>query len=223
MGAMAGRGRGQSVLRGRGRGGVVAGEACRSGRAADFRAFDEVGFEGVQRGLPAALVDVGGVQSRRVAGQVEGGDEQRRGLPGHQDCFGDGRGVAGDVGEQSRRLAGRIRGGSTPTSNSAAAWVHEVSVQPTVGFESVGRDGEDSQEPHRSRCHGRGSGPVRPAKGKNFGPEEERQLTRSVLAISQDPICGNQQKGNAFWERIFLHYEQCRPGGHRGARSLESK
>ena len=48
-------------------------------------------------------------------------------------------------------------------------------------------------------------------------------MTRSVLAISQDPICGNQQKGNTFWERIFLHYEQCRPGGHRGARSLESK
>jgi hypothetical protein len=44
-----------------------------------------------------------------------------------------------------------------------------------------------------------------------------------VLAIPQDPICGNQQKGNAFWERIFMHYEQCRPGGHRGARSLESK
>ena len=54
-------------------------------------------------------------------------------------------------------------------------------------------------------------------------PEEERQLTRSVLAISQDPICDNQQNGNAFWERIYLHYEQCRPGGHRGARSLESK
>ena len=80
---MAGRGRGQYVLRGRGRGGVVAGEACRSGRAADhFRAFDEVGFEGVQRGLPAARVDGVGAQSRRVAGRVEGGDEQRRGLPG---------------------------------------------------------------------------------------------------------------------------------------------
>ena len=91
------------------------------------------------------------------------------------------------------------------------------------GFNGVGRDGEDSQEPHRSRGRGRGSGPVRPTKGKNFVPEEERQLTRSVLAISQDPICGNQQKGNAFWERIFLHYDQCRPGGHRGARSLESK
>ena len=75
----------------------------------------------------------------------------------------------------------------------------------------------------RSRGRGRGGGSVRPAKGKNFVPEEERQLTRSVLAISQDPICGNQQKGNAFWERIYLHYGQCRPVGHRGARSLELK
>ncbi len=50
-------------------------------------------------------------------------------------------------------------------------------------------------------------------KGINFVPEEERQLTRSVLAISQDPICGNQQKGNAFWERITVHFEQSRPGG----------
>jgi hypothetical protein len=58
---------------------------------------------------------------------------------------------------------------------------------------------------------------------KNFVPNEERQLTRSVLVISQDPICGNQQKSSAFWERIFLHYDECRPGGFRPARSLESK
>ena len=72
---MAGRGRGQSVLRGRGRGGVVA------ERVADhFPAYDEVGFEGVQRGLPAARVDGGGAQSRRLAGRVDGGDEQQRGF-----------------------------------------------------------------------------------------------------------------------------------------------
>ena len=57
---MAGRGRGQSVQRGRGHGGVVAGEACRSGRAVDyFRPYDEVGFEGVQRGRLAPRVDCG--------------------------------------------------------------------------------------------------------------------------------------------------------------------
>ena len=30
-------------------------------------------------------------------------------------------------------------------------------------------------------------------KGKNLSLDEERQLTRSVLAVSQDPIAGNQQ------------------------------
>jgi hypothetical protein len=55
--------------------------------------------------------------------------------------------------------------------------------------------------------------------------EEERQLTRSVLSISQDPIVGNQQRAAAFWERIGAHYEEHRPVGmgFRGTRSLESK
>lgn len=143
--AMAGRGRGQSVNRGRGRGGVLSGEACRSGRATNhFRAYDEVGFEGVQRGMPAARVDGGG--------------------------------------EQARRVAGRSQGDSVPASDSAATWQREVSDLPNVGF--MGRDVEDSHDPVGSRGCGRGSGSVRPVKGKNFVPEEERQLTQSVLAIS---------------------------------------
>jgi hypothetical protein len=98
-----------------------------------------------------------------------------------------------------------------------------VSEPSNLQFTGLGRGSDNAGDPGRGRGRGRGLGSVRPAKGKKFVPEEERQLTRSVLAISQDPICGNQQKGNAFWERIYLHYEQCRPGGHRGARSLESK
>ncbi|KAG0574448.1 hypothetical protein KC19_VG262800 [Ceratodon purpureus] len=60
-------------------------------------------------------------------------------------------------------------------------------------------------------------------KGKKFAAEEERQLCRSVIAISQDPIVGNQQKSNAFWDRIFVHYNENRPAGERPARSLETK
>jgi hypothetical protein len=44
-----------------------------------------------------------------------------------------------------------------------------------------------------------------------------------VLAISQDPIIGNQQKSNAFWNRIFEHFRKYRPGSDRIARSLDSK
>ena len=44
-----------------------------------------------------------------------------------------------------------------------------------------------------------------------------------MLRISQDPIVGNGQKGTAFWERIFEHYNERRPSEFRPARSLESK
>ena len=54
-------------------------------------------------------------------------------------------------------------------------------------------------------------------------PDEERQLAKSVLAISQDPIVDNQQKNNALWERIYEYYESFNPVVHRDARSLESK
>ena len=73
------------------------------------------------------------------------------------------------------------------------------------------------------RGRGRGGGFARPAKGGKNVLEEERQLMRNVMAISWDPNSANQQKGNAFWEWIYVHYDECRPGGHRAMRSLESK
>jgi hypothetical protein len=75
------------------------------------------------------------------------------------------------------------------------------------------RQGQQAAEVHVSKN----------TKGKNFVPDEERQLCRSVIAISQDPIAGNQQKSNAFWDRIFVHYNENRPAGERPARSLETK
>jgi hypothetical protein len=65
----------------------------------------------------------------------------------------------------------------------------------------------------------------RPRKGQNFSTDEERQVCRSVLHISQDPIQGNGQRKEAFWNRIEAHYNQHKPigGGDRPARSLETK
>ena len=62
-------------------------------------------------------------------------------------------------------------------------------------------------------------------KGKNFSSEEERQLCRSFLHVSQDPIAGNGQRAGAFWERIARHYQEHKPQGRedRPARSLETK
>jgi hypothetical protein len=53
--------------------------------------------------------------------------------------------------------------------------------------------GSDSNGEDYDRGLGRGrkSG-VRAVKGKNWVADEERQLARSVLAVSQDPIVGNQ-------------------------------
>ena len=48
-------------------------------------------------------------------------------------------------------------------------------------------------------------------------PDKERQLARSILAISHDSIVGNQQNSNAFWERIYEHYESFKPVVHWGA------
>jgi hypothetical protein len=65
---------------------------------------------------------------------------------------------------------------------------------------------------------------ARPAtKGKNLQAEEEVQLTRNVLAISQDPIIRNQQKSSAFWDRIFERFRKHRPRIDRTTRSLDSK
>jgi hypothetical protein len=101
---------------------------------------------------------------------------------------------------------------------------------PVEGGGRVSRGGRDSQRgaPAARRGawrgrNGRSAAPNSTPKGRNFFAEEERQLTRSVLAISQDPITGNQQKSNAFWQRIYEHYDSYRPGPNRSARSLETK
>jgi hypothetical protein len=60
-------------------------------------------------------------------------------------------------------------------------------------------------------------------KGKNFQTEKEIQLTRSVLAISQDPVTDNQQRSSAFWNRIFEHFKKHRSTTDRTTRSLDSK
>ncbi|KAG0596302.1 hypothetical protein M758_UG241400 [Ceratodon purpureus] len=67
-------------------------------------------------------------------------------------------------------------------------------------------------------------GPVRPGvKGRNFCMDEEKQLCRSVLHVTQDRIVGNQQRANVFWERITVHYQENQPQGPRPQRSLETK
>ena len=67
--------------------------------------------------------------------------------------------------------------------------------------------------------------PARAQKGNFFSQDEVRQLCRSVLHVSQDPVVGNGQRATTFWERITKHYQENRPGGcaERPSRSLETK
>ncbi len=62
-------------------------------------------------------------------------------------------------------------------------------------------------------------------KGKTFVVEEEKQVCRFVLHVSQDLITRNGQKNQVFWEQIVVHYNNNCPTfyGEHPARSLEIK
>ena len=60
----------------------------------------------------------------------------------------------------------------------------------------VGRGRHSCQSQHQVNAARSAARPL--LKGKNFRVDEECQLTRSVLAILQDPIVGNQQKSSSF-------------------------
>ena len=76
----------------------------------------------------------------------------------------------------------------------------------------------------RIRARGQSESTPSKSKGKNFSTDEERQLTRSVLSISQDPICGNKQKHWTYWKRIASHFNSaCVFTEDRSPRSLETK
>jgi hypothetical protein len=62
-------------------------------------------------------------------------------------------------------------------------------------------------------------------KGKAFVVEEDKQVCRFVLHVSQDLITRNGQKNQVFWEQIAMHYNNNCPTFYEEhlARSLEIK
>jgi hypothetical protein len=62
-------------------------------------------------------------------------------------------------------------------------------------------------------------------KGKTFVVEDEKQVCRFVLHVSQDLITWNGQKNQVFWEQITTRYNKNCPTFYREhpARSLEIK
>jgi hypothetical protein len=147
---------------------------------------------------------------RTRGGRARGGlvgSGGRQSVAKERDCDESGRARRGFAGSGGQRSAAEERDGDGDGQQGDDA-VDYIATGRGLG-ESVGVAS--------------GRAPLLGTKEKNFQPEEERQLTRSVLAISQDPITGNQQKSGAFWNRIHEHYEEHRPLDRRPARSLESK
>lgn len=63
----------------------------------------------------------------------------------------------------------------------------------------------------------------RKTKSKNWGTDEDEQLSKSWLAIAQDPIAGLEQKRSTFFERITADYKDKMPGTLRDQSSIENR
>src|SRR4051794_777512 len=59
-------------------------------------------------------------------------------------------------------------------------------------------------------------------RGPNYLINEDVQLARSWLDISQDPIIGADQKGCIFWDRVKEHWHEHMEGGHDIVRTCRS-
>jgi hypothetical protein len=157
---MAGRGRPQ-VQRGRGRFGVQRGretsatEAFHIGVPGECSQEDDLEFEGLRRGRPAPRVDFGGDLN-----QVRGRGRSREAGPGVR---------LGAASDSASPPASQV----SPHNNLGLDGFSQGSLD-NLGLDGIGNEHlGDVRTVGRGR--GRGTGPVRPAKGKNFVHEEERQ------------------------------------------------
>ena len=46
------------------------------------------------------------------------------------------------------------------------------------------------------------------ARGPTFSRFEDILLVKAWLATAMDPICGTEQKGNKYWEKIWKEYHE---------------
>jgi len=65
--------------------------------------------------------------------------------------------------------------------------------------------------------------PPKNKRAPNFSPEEDEQLARSWVIISEDPIQSNNQKVDEFWARIFNDFSKSTAGPQRDSASLSTR
>ena len=64
---------------------------------------------------------------------------------------------------------------------------------------------------------------VRSTRGTGFTKDEDVTLCQSFMAVSQDPIIGNDQKSQRFWDRIRENYQVDFPVIQRNNKSLQKR
>jgi hypothetical protein len=57
---------------------------------------------------------------------------------------------------------------------------------------------------------------------KNFTSAEAQQLCNSLIAISNDPIIGSDQKSE-LWTRVTKHFHKILPANYRSKESTKSR
>jgi hypothetical protein len=60
-------------------------------------------------------------------------------------------------------------------------------------------------------------------RSRNFGPEEDKQLAKSWLLISTDPIRSNNQSKEQFWSNVVDDFNMFTGGPSREASGLQSR
>ena len=60
-------------------------------------------------------------------------------------------------------------------------------------------------------------------RAPNFLPEEDVQLAKSWVVISEDPVKSNQQGRDEFFQRIANDFNQFTPGPQQGANGLQCR
>jgi hypothetical protein len=60
----------------------------------------------------------------------------------------------------------------------------------------------------------------KPRRAPNFGHEEDKQLAKSWVVISEDAIRSNNQKLEDFWARVLEDFNKYTPGPRRDASGI---
>ncbi|PLW12448.1 hypothetical protein PCASD_24363 [Puccinia coronata f. sp. avenae] len=98
-----------------------------------------------------------------------------------------------------------------PAKETKSKAKKDTSVKPKAN-ELKANEKSDSEDDDKDTPKGR---------APNYKDEEDVQIRRSWLAVTQDPLNSTNQSGNTFWMRIRVHYLARRPTPKRPLNSIK--